>query len=199
MIKCDVDVPFLPLVGNYLDLRERAEAACQSAELVGLPELPPTNQDRDAAAALVTAHAQSVTDKDKRAVAKRAAKATPAALRLTKVILDDFGHAVVDNAVQIRHLVTNKLVQETENPDPRVRIRALELLGKISDVGLFSEKTEVTVTHRSTDDLKEQLRQKLLALREASTSSAARDAFAANATAREAAQSAEAEEIVDAQ
>jgi hypothetical protein len=37
----------------------------------------------------------------------------------------------------------------------------LELLGKISDVGLFAEKSEVTVTHQSTDDLKAKLRRKL--------------------------------------
>jgi len=57
--------------------------------------------------------------------------------------------------------VTNKLIEETENPDPRIRIRALELLGKISDVGLFAEKSEVTVTHQTTDDLKDTLREKL--------------------------------------
>jgi hypothetical protein len=57
--------------------------------------------------------------------------------------------------------VTNKLIDETENPDPRVRIRALELLGKISDVGLFAEKSEVTITHQSTDDLRAKLREKL--------------------------------------
>ena len=61
----------------------------------------------------------------------------------------------------MRHLITNKLILETENPDPKVRIRALELLGKISDVSLFAEKSEVTVTHQSTDDLKAKLRQKL--------------------------------------
>ena len=66
--------------------------------------------------------------------------------------------------MQIRHLVTNKLIEETENPDPRVRIRALELLGKISDVGLFSEKTEITITHQTTDDIKERLRAKLTKL-----------------------------------
>jgi hypothetical protein len=66
--------------------------------------------------------------------------------------------------MQIRHLVTNKLLLETDNPDPRVRIRALELLGKISDVGLFAEKSEVTVTHQSTDDLRERLRMKLTKL-----------------------------------
>jgi hypothetical protein len=37
----------------------------------------------------------------------------------------------------------------------------LELLGKISDVGLFAEKTEVTVTHQSTEDLRNKLRGKL--------------------------------------
>ena len=63
--------------------------------------------------------------------------------------------------MHIRHLVTNKLLLETENPDPRIRLRALENLGKISDVGLFAEKTEVTVTHQTTDELRQQLRQKL--------------------------------------
>ena len=80
---------------------------------------------------------------------------------LTGNILTEFGASVVESAVTVRHLVTNKLILETENPDPRVRIRALELLGKISDVGLFSEKSEVTVTHQSTDDLKAKLRRKL--------------------------------------
>jgi hypothetical protein len=42
-----------------------------------------------------------------------------------------------------------------------VRLKALELLGKISDVGLFAEKSEVTITHQTTDDLKEKLRKKL--------------------------------------
>jgi hypothetical protein len=37
----------------------------------------------------------------------------------------------------------------------------LELLGKHSDVGLFSEKQEVTITHQTTDELKEKLRAKL--------------------------------------
>ena len=68
---------------------------------------------------------------------------------------------MVQSAIQVRHLVTNKLIDETENPDPRVRIRALELLGKISDVGLFAEKSEVTITHQSTDDLRAKLREKL--------------------------------------
>jgi hypothetical protein len=33
-------------------------------------------------------------------------------------------------------------------------------LGKITDVGLFTEKTEVTITHQSTEDLRKKLREK---------------------------------------
>ena len=40
-------------------------------------------------------------------------------------------------------------------------MRALELLGKISDVALFAEKSEVTITHQSTDDLRDKLKTKL--------------------------------------
>ena len=80
--------------------------------------------------------------------------------------LNEFSHAVVQKAVQIRHLVTNRLILESANPDPRIRIRALELLGKISDVGLFTERSEVVITARSTDELKQTLREKFNKLRE---------------------------------
>jgi len=86
---------------------------------------------------------------------------TPASLVMTNNILQEFGHSVADNAKQIRHLVTNKLLLESENPDARVRMRALELLGKISDVGLFAEKSEITITHQSSADLRAKLRKKL--------------------------------------
>ena len=35
------------------------------------------------------------------------------------------------------------------------------MLGKITDVGLFTEKSEVTITHRSTEDLVSSIRSKL--------------------------------------
>ena len=75
--------------------------------------------------------------------------------------------AYANNPEKTSKKVTPKRVAvllETDNPDPRVRIRALELLGKISDVGLFAEKSEVTITHQSTDDIKEKLRSKLAKL-----------------------------------
>ena len=179
-IEPDFSVPFVPLRGTkdqYIDVRERAEAACKSAEFLDIPLEMPTSEDREVAAALVAGHAGSVTDEEKKRVAKQAAMATPAALRLTKLVLDDFGHEIVQSAVQLRHVVTNKLIQETENPDARIRVRALELLGKISDVGLFTDKTEVTITHKTTDELRDRLREKLNRLRETGAGAGAITAF----------------------
>ena len=146
-----------------VDLTVRTQAARTTAlELAehGL-ELKPNKEDEDVAAKIALAYADDPEKTSQKATPKRMSTLTPASLVLTGNILTEFGASVVESAVTVRHLVTNKLILETENPDPRVRIRALELLGKISDVGLFAEKSEVTVTHQSTDDLKAKLRRKL--------------------------------------
>ena len=127
-------------------------------------DVEPTTEDKETAAKIVSAYASDPEKTSKKVTHKRIATLTPASLLLTNSIIQEFGHSVVESAVQVRHLVTNKLLLETDNPDPRVRIRALELLGKISDVGLFAEKSEVTITHQSTDDLRERLRSKLAKL-----------------------------------
>ena len=124
-------------------------------------DITPTKEDKDVAAKLAVAYADNPEKTSKKASHKNISTLTPASLVLTNSILQEFGHSVAESATQIRHLVTNKLLLESENADPRIRMRALELLGKISDVGLFAEKSEVTITHQSTEDLREKLRSKL--------------------------------------
>jgi hypothetical protein len=158
----EIGVPFSDEV-PYEDLRDKAEAACNTAlELseYGL-DVEPNKDDKDTAAKLAAAYAEDPEKTSKKATTKKISTLTPASIILTNNILQEFGHSVAENATQLRHLVTNKLLLESENDDPRIRIRALELLGKISDVGLFAEKTEVTITHQSTDDLRNKLRGKL--------------------------------------
>jgi len=161
-VEPELGVPLVDDVPN-VDLKERAEAACNTALKLadhGL-DLEPTAEDEDAAAKLAIAYADDPEKTSKKVTTKKAATLTPASIVLTNNILQEFGHSVAESATQIRYLVTNKLLLESENDDPRIRIRALELLGKISDVGLFAEKTEVTVTHQSTEDLRNKLRGKL--------------------------------------
>ena len=145
------------------DLAVKTSAAAKTVEYLhanGL-KVEATSEDKDTAASLAVSYAENPHKTSKVATPKRVSQLTPATLLLTDRILKDFGHSVVKSASQVRHLVTNKLIEETENPDPRIRIRALELLGKVSDVGLFAEKSEVTITHQTSDDLKDKLREKL--------------------------------------
>jgi len=162
LIEPEIGVPFSDDM-SYVDLKERASAACNTALKLaehGL-NIEPSQEDEDVAAKLAVAYADDPEKTSKKVSARKVATLTPASLVLTNNILQEFGHSVAESAVQIRHLVTNKLLLESENADPRIRMRALELLGKISDVGLFAEKSEVTVTHQSTEDLRNKLRGKL--------------------------------------
>jgi hypothetical protein len=86
---------------------------------------------------------------------------TPAVVQQLQGMLADYDHQIVEDAVQLRRFITNKLIEDSGLTDPRHRIKALELLGKISDVGLFSEKTEITVKHLTPEDLESQIKSKL--------------------------------------
>jgi len=148
---------------KYLDLVERARAACNSAKALeefGL-DLTPSDDDKAQATQLVLGYAENPDGTSQAVSNKRGAGLTVPALVLVSSLLDDFGVQVVKEAVHIRHLVTNKLVLLSDDKDKKVSLRALELLGKISDVGLFAEKVEVTHTHRSSDELRDALRGKL--------------------------------------
>jgi hypothetical protein len=140
--------------------RERAQAACNTAELLGIePEI--TDDDKEVAEAITYAVAADEEKANKKLTTKKASALTLGTITLVNGILEEFAVRVVDTASQIRLVVTNKLLIESTNPDPKIRIRALELLGKISDVGLFNEKSEVTIINRSTEDLTIALREKI--------------------------------------
>ena len=161
----DVGVP-IPEKIDYPDLFQKAKAACATAEYLGEHGVDTTpNQDaKDIAAAIITSYANDPEKTEKEVTPQNLAMLPPAAVITVNEVLEQFSHPVVKHAIQLRQLVTNKLILETENSNPSIRIKALELLGKFAEVGLFVERQEITVTHQSTDDLKQKLREKLDAL-----------------------------------
>ena len=88
----------------------------------------------------------------------------PAAIAKLGLLLDEYDHTLVKDAAQIRTFVTNRLIEESNDKNPQIRMKALELLGKIGDVGLFTEKTEVTIHHQATHTIEAKLREKLTIL-----------------------------------
>lgn len=161
-LKVDPDVPMSDGEGPeaFMPTLKAAANTARLLESAGLA-LELTDLDLDDAAATARQAARNPAALKTRAAVGGLTKKTPAALLLTEKILTDYGHKIVQEASQVRHMVVNKLIQETENPDARIRVKALELLGKVSDVGLFTEKQEITVTHQTSDDLRARLRRKL--------------------------------------
>ena len=85
----------------------------------------------------------------------------PAVAAKVGAILKAYDQRIIQDAIQLRTLITNKLVLIAECGDTRYELKALELLGKIQDVGLFSEKSEVTVVHKTTADLEDAIRERV--------------------------------------
>ena len=99
-----------------------------------------------------------------------------------QALLSEYDVQVVKTAAQIRTYVTNSLIEEAA-PGNKNRIRALELLGKISEVGLFTERSEVTVKHQTTVELEQKVRDKIASL--ISKKSTAQDIQARESSAEE--------------
>ena len=155
----DFDVPLANYSPTFESLETRVAAAM--AALVDTNNLPDPNEISD-------------EDKDKArnvfsgtALASDADLASPGMVVYLQSLLDEYDKVVIKSAQQLRTYVTNKLIMESSNADPRVRLKSLEMLGKISDVGLFTDKTEITMRHRPTEELEQMLRERLTKVLEA--------------------------------
>jgi glutathione synthase/RimK-type ligase-like ATP-grasp enzyme len=93
------------------------------------------------------------------------------AVRL-QALLTEYDKAIVADAAQARTYIMNKLLDISDCGDTKHELRALELLGKMSDIGAFTEKSEITVTHKTSDDLRKAIEDKLKRLLLTNTSDA---------------------------
>lgn len=134
------------------DFRERARALCNTVQelIKGGAEVEITEEDEQEAQELFT---EQKPLKPK--------KVTPGAVLKLEALLSAYDHELLNAASRLRTFVTNRLLEESENEDAKIRIRALELLGKIGDVGLFAEKIKVEVTHRRAEDVEAEILKRL--------------------------------------
>lgn len=147
----DTDIPYAEYPPTFEDLQARINAAFNSlAEIADTIEV--TDEDISNARSVFTGN-QAATN---------TLLSSPGTVVHIKAILDEYDKVVVQTAAQLRTYVTNKLIVDSTNPDPRIRLKCYELLGKISDVGLFTDKTEVTMRHRPTEELEQLLRERLM-------------------------------------
>jgi hypothetical protein len=76
-------------------------------------------------------------------------------------LLNEYDKQIVADSAQVRTYVTNKLLDISHCGDVKSELRALELLGKLSDVGAFTEKSEVTINAKTTIELESAIKDKI--------------------------------------
>lgn len=81
--------------------------------------------------------------------------------KAASVLIRQFDFQAFADAQQARHYITNKLLKLSDCGDPKLELKALELLGKHSDIGLFTERSEVVVTHKTSESLENSIKERI--------------------------------------
>jgi DNA polymerase III delta prime subunit len=85
----------------------------------------------------------------------------PATAFAAAAFLRTYGSQLAMDAAQARAAITNKLMELADCGDPRYELKALELLGKHSDIGIFTERSEITVNYKDPDDLEKAIKERV--------------------------------------
>ena len=78
-----------------------------------------------------------------------------------RTIIAKYDSPVFADIVQARHFITSKLVELATCGDTKIEIKALELLGKHSDIGVFTERSEITINHKNSADLEAEIKERI--------------------------------------
>lgn len=134
--------------------KDRLAVAANTASL--LEELGGTidmsEQDEHAAHALIKGAKDKATTRQLQ---------IPGVAKKLSALLNEYDHQVIKDAQQARTFITNRLIELSTCGDVKTEIKALELLGKHSDVGLFTERSEITITHKTSEDLENSIKDRI--------------------------------------
>jgi len=86
---------------------------------------------------------------------------TPAAVQHLVGMLTAYDWEFVQQAKELRGYTVAKLLEECEHPNANIRLKALGLLGKVTEVGLFTDKIEVKKTDLTDEEIDKKLKDKL--------------------------------------
>lgn len=153
-----------------VDLAARAKAASETIRLLEQEgyecDLSDCEEDNMLAELIAEAYVLDAEDTSKQVTEAAFSDLSTHTVRQVNTILSTFGIMVAKRSEQIRNTVINKLLLLSEDSDKRIQLRALENLGKIGDVGLFTERKDVHITHHSAEETQKALRERLIELKQ---------------------------------
>jgi len=149
---------------SYYDVKIKAAAACKAAELLlveGHKNVEITEENVDDAIDVAKNIIAGKNISEMQEAQLNNAISTPAGAILVQSILKQYNHEILHEGVKLRNYITNRLIVESDSPDPKIRLDALKTLGKIGGIDLFVERKEFVIQNRSTVDLENTVREKM--------------------------------------
>lgn len=86
---------------------------------------------------------------------------TPAAVQHLTGMLTAYDWNFIEQAKELRGYTVSKILEETKHPDARIRLKALQMLGNVTEVALFTERVEITKKDASEEEIERRLRERL--------------------------------------
>ena len=86
---------------------------------------------------------------------------TPKAVQHLVGMLTAYDWEFVNQAKELRGYAVAKILEECESPNPNIRLKALGLLGKVTEVGLFTDKIEIKQAEMSDAEIEQRIKDKL--------------------------------------
>lgn len=87
--------------------------------------------------------------------------AISAQAQATSVLIKQFDYTAFADQLQARNFITNRLIEIAACGDTKHELKALELLGKHSDIGLFTERSEIHVHHTTSVTLENSIKERV--------------------------------------
>lgn len=147
-----------------LDFLADDEDADGLGDMTPFPGLPPAVGARDTTLAQQAFTAITTTNDPKEQRAAILNLRTPDAVRHHVAMLSAYDWDFVEQAKQLRGFVVAKLLDETKDPRAQTRLKALELIGKLTEVASFSERVEIVHKQADSIELESRLRERLKSL-----------------------------------
>jgi hypothetical protein len=94
-------------------------------------------------------------------VANLVAIKTPEAVRHLTGMLAAYDWEFVQQAKEIRGYAVAQLIEETKSTNANIRLKALGLLGKVTEVGLFTDKVEIKKIELTDSEIDAKIKEKL--------------------------------------
>lgn len=103
----------------------------------------------------------ALTKSDPRAKQKLLELDLPEEIKSAVGMVTAYQWKFVEQAEELRSMAVSHIVKEIQHPDARIRLKALEMLGKVTEVALFTDRIAVKNEEVSDEELDARIKEKL--------------------------------------